>query len=190
MRQRVVRRDAASIAGLNMTRHRTRHLVIALMAVLIALVAVFIFFGAGAETAHAESKTVLQTLRVGDAYNRLYNPKELEKIKAKVVKLTETAPMPGMSPVVALEVREGNQTVTVHLCPSWFAKPAETGIRPGDDVVIRGSWAEINGKDVFMASKVKKGESQEFKVRLTKDGTPFWTMTPEQLARERAAKDD
>jgi hypothetical protein len=127
---------------------------------------------------------------VGDAYNRFYNPKELEKIKAKVVKLTETAPMPGMSPVVALEVREGNQTVTVHLCPSWFAKPAETGIRPGDDVVIRGSWAEINGKDVFMASKVKKGESQEFKVRLTKDGTPFWTMTPEQLARERAAKDD
>jgi hypothetical protein len=37
---------------------------------------------------------------------------------------------------------------------------------------------------------VKKGESQQFKVRLTKDGTPFWTMTPEQLARERAAKDD
>ena len=126
----------------------------------------------------------------GDPYNRLYNPKELEKLKAKVVKLTETAPMPGMSPVVALEVREGNQTVTVHLCPSWFAKPAETGIKPGDDVVIRGSWAEINGKDVFMASKVKKGESQEFKVRLTRDGTPFWTMTPEQLARERSAKDD
>jgi hypothetical protein len=125
-----------------------------------------------------------------DPYNRLYNPKELEKIKAKVVKLTETAPMPGMSPVVALEVREGNQTITVHLCPVWFAKPADTGLKPGDDVVIRGSWAEINGKDVFMASKVKKGESQEFKVRLTKDGTPFWTMTPEQLARERAAKDD
>lgn len=37
---------------------------------LLALVAAFIFFGAGAETAHAESKTVLQTLRVGDAYNR------------------------------------------------------------------------------------------------------------------------
>lgn len=37
---------------------------------LLVLVAVFVFFGAGAETAHAESKTVLQTLRVGDAYNR------------------------------------------------------------------------------------------------------------------------
>ena len=125
-----------------------------------------------------------------DPYNRLYNPKEVEKIKAKVVRLTETAPMPGMSPVLVLEVREGSQTVMVHLGPSWFAKPADTGLRPGDDVTIRGSWAEINGKDVFLAAKVKKGETQEFKVRLTRDGTPFWTMSPEQLARERAANDE
>jgi len=39
-----------------------------------------------------------------------------------------------------------------------------------------------------MASKVKRGNDFEFKVRLTKDGTPFWTMTPEQLARERTRK--
>jgi hypothetical protein len=126
----------------------------------------------------------------GDPYNRLYNPKELEKLKAKVVRLTEVTPMPGMSPAVALEVREGNQTIMVHLCPSWFAKASETGLKPGDDVVIRGSWAEIGGKDVFLAAKVKKGDVQEFKVRLTRDGTPFWTMTPEELARERAVKDD
>jgi len=37
---------------------------------------------------------------------------------------------------------------------------------------------------------VRKGDSPEFKVRLTKDGTPFWTMTPEQLAKERASNDD
>lgn len=37
---------------------------------LLTLVAVFIFFGAGQETAVAEAKTVLDTLRVGDAYNK------------------------------------------------------------------------------------------------------------------------
>jgi hypothetical protein len=37
-----------------------------------------------------------------------------------------------------------------------------------------------------MASKIKKGEDFEFKVRLTKDGSPFWTMSPEELERERA----
>jgi Zn-dependent protease/predicted transcriptional regulator len=37
---------------------------------ILALVAVFIFFGAGQENAQAESKTVLTTLKVGDAYNK------------------------------------------------------------------------------------------------------------------------
>ena len=125
-----------------------------------------------------------------DPYTRLYNPKELEKIKATVVKVMEVTPTAGMSPATAMEVREGNGTILVHLCPAWFAKPADLGVKPGDSVTIRGAWAEINGKDVFLASKVKKGESYEVKFRLTKDGTPFWTMTPEQLAKEKEQKDD
>lgn len=36
----------------------------------LALIAVIIFFGANQETATAESKTLLKTLRVGDAYNK------------------------------------------------------------------------------------------------------------------------
>ena len=127
---------------------------------------------------------------INDPYTKLYNPKELEKIKAQVVKVMEVVPMTGLSPVTAMEVQEGGSTILVHLCPTWFAKPGDIGVKPGDPVTIRGAWAEINGKDVFLASKVKKGESYEFKVRLTKDGTPFWTMTPEQLAKERAQKDD
>jgi hypothetical protein len=38
-----------------------------------------------------------------------------------------------------------------------------------------------------MASKIKMGDYFSLKVRLTKDGTPFWTMSPEQLAKERAS---
>jgi Zn-dependent protease/predicted transcriptional regulator len=37
---------------------------------ILMLIAVFVFFGAGQETATAESKTILTTLRVGDAYNK------------------------------------------------------------------------------------------------------------------------
>lgn len=125
-----------------------------------------------------------------DPYNKLFNSKEIEKIKAKAVKVLEVVPLAGMSPATALEVQEGRSVILVHLCPVWFAKPADIGVKPGDSVTIRGCWAEINGKDVFLASKVKKGESQEFKFRLTRDGTPFWTMTPEQLAKEKASKDD
>ncbi|MCU0539806.1 MAG: hypothetical protein MUF46_07965 [Desulfobacterales bacterium] len=126
---------------------------------------------------------------ISDPYNKLYSYKEAERIKATVVKVVEVVPMPGMAPGVALEVREGGETIIVHLGPTAFLKPADIGIKPGDRVTIRGCWAEVNGKDVLMASKVKKGESFELKMRLTRDGTPFWTMTPEQLAKEQKSND-
>lgn len=125
-----------------------------------------------------------------DPYPKLYNPKETERFKARVVRVFETPPLPGMSPVTALEVREGDKTILVHLCPSWFASPSQVGFRPGDMVTIRGAWAEIQGKDVFLAAKVKKGDTYEFKARLTRDGTPLWTLSPEELARERAKPED
>ena len=101
----------------------------------------------------------------------------------------ERAPMPGMSKGVILWVRERREEeiIRVDLCPTWFAKIRDTGIRRGEFVHVKGVFVEIDGEDVFMASKIKKGD-WEFKVRLTKDGTPFWTMGPEQLAKERAAK--
>ena len=37
---------------------------------ILAIIAVFIFFGAGMESFQAKAKTVLTTLRVGDAYNK------------------------------------------------------------------------------------------------------------------------
>jgi len=125
-----------------------------------------------------------------DPYHKLYKFKESERLKATVVKVLEVVPMPGMSPGAALEVREGSETILVHLCPVGYAKSSEIGIKPGDKVTIRGCWAEVGGRDVFMAAKVKKGDTFEFKVRLSKDGTPFWTMTPEQLAKEQQNKDD
>jgi len=146
-----------------------------------------LFFSTAAFAADPPEKT---GWGIGDPYNKLYNSKEFEKIKATVIKVTEVVPMAGMSPATALEVREGSNTILVHLCPTWFAKPNDIGLKPGEQVVLKGCWAEINGKDVFLASKVKKGNYHEFKCRLTKDGTPFWTMSPERLAIEQGEKDD
>ncbi len=124
----------------------------------------------------------------GDEYNRLYNPKELDKLKGRVEKFKKLTPLSGMSDATALVLNEDGDKIIVHLCPVWFATAKDTGIKRGDKVKIKGSWAEIDGEDIFMASKVKKGDNYEFKVRLTKDGTPFWNMTPEQLAHEKSIK--
>jgi hypothetical protein len=118
-------------------------------------------------------------------YNQLYDVREYEKIRAWMVRVKEVVPMPGMSPATALDVREGNEVFEVHLCPTWYRKPSDIRLRKGDRIKLKGAWAEVNGKEVFMASKVKIDPDNEIiKVRLTKDGTPFWTMTPERLAME------
>lgn len=119
-------------------------------------------------------------------YNKLYKAQELDKFRANIVKIKERTPMKGMSPAVIIYVQEakGEELIPVHLCPVWYMDRKSTGLKKGDRVKIRGSWAEIRGADVFMASKIKRGDHFELKVRLTKDGKPFWTMSPEELKKE------
>jgi hypothetical protein len=122
-------------------------------------------------------------------YNKLYNPSEMDKFKAIVVGIKEVVPIPGMTPGVALVVRESEgEVILVHICPSWYIDKRDIGIKKGDKVKIRGVWVEINGEDVFIASKIKKGDYFELKIRLTSSGKPFWTMGPEELAKEKASK--
>ena len=122
-------------------------------------------------------------------YNKKYKPGELDAFRATITNIKEIKPMPGMAPGVAIYVREteDDETIEVHVCPSWYMKPGGIGLKRGDRVKVRGVWAEIDGKDVFMASKIKKGDYFVLKVRLTKNGMPFWTMTPEELEQEKKA---
>ncbi len=139
----------------------------------------------GISWAQAEEQRDMQGWGIDDPYNKLYDVREFEKIRAYVVRVREVVPMPGMSPATVLDVREGAYIHEIHLCPTWYRKPSEIRLKKNERVKIKGVWAEINGKDIFMASKVKKDPDTDIiKVRLTKDGTPFWTMTPQQLAKE------
>lgn len=133
----------------------------------------------------AEEKRDMQGWEIDSPYNKLYDVREYEKIRAWVVRVKEVVPMPGMSPATALDVREGSDVFEVQLCPTWYRKPSEIRLTKNERIKLKGVWAEVNGKDVFMASKIKKDPDIEIlKVRLTKDGTPFWTMTSEQIAME------
>ena len=121
----------------------------------------------------------------GSPYNSNYDVKEFEYFRAWVIGFKEEPPMKGMSPATIMIVKDGEELIDVHMCPTWFAKPEDIGVKKGDRVKIKGVWAEIDEKDVFLISKVKKGEFFQFKVRLTSDGKPFWTMGKEELAWER-----
>jgi len=151
--------------------------------VLASLVLISVTLGFG--YALAEDNRDMQGWEIDSPYNKLYDVREYEKIRAWVVRVKEVVPMPGMSPATALDVREGDDVFEVHLCPTWYRKPSDIRLKKNARIKLKGAWAEINGKDVFMASKVKQDPDFEIiKVRLTKDGTPFWTMNSEQLAME------
>jgi hypothetical protein len=150
---------------------------------LVLLVSLSFFIGIS--WIQAEEQRDMQGWGIDDPYNKLYDVREFEKIRAWVVRVKEVVPMPGMSPATALDVREGAYIHEVHLCPTWYRKPSEIRLKKNERIKIKGAWAEIDGKDIFMASKVKKDPDTEIiKVRLTKGGTPFWTMTPQRLAQE------
>jgi len=125
---------------------------------------------------------------INSKYNSYYDYKELDSLKGILKKFKKVTPLPGMAPGTAFILQEGDESILVHLCPQSFADAKGTGLRRGAKTKVKGSWAFINDQDVFMASKAKQGEHFQFKVRLTKNGTPFWTMTPEELAKERASE--
>ena len=119
-------------------------------------------------------------------YNKNYQTSEFDEFKGTVEEIIEIKPLPGMAPGVGLKIKDQDKDmVTVHLGPKSFVKVDSIGLKKGDRVKVKGAWAQIEGKDVLMASKVKKGENVELKVRRTKDGMPFWVMSPEELAKEK-----
>lgn len=152
----------------------------------IAVIFVFASFFMPAYAGDVDPK-LMKGWEVGSEYNNHYDVREFEKIRAWFIRAKEVIPMPGMSPATVVEVLEGAEVIEVHLCPTWYRKPSEIRLKKDDRIKIKGAWAEIKGKDIFIASKIKKDPDVEIiKVRLTKDGTPFWTMTAQQLAKEMA----
>ncbi|MGD9087813.1 MAG: hypothetical protein PVI38_04920 [Desulfobacterales bacterium] len=150
----------------------------------IAVILIFSVYFMGAYAEDVDPK-LMKGWEVGSEYNNHYDVREYEKIRAWFLRAKEVIPMPGMSPATVVEVLEGAEVIEVHLCPTWYRKPGDIKLKKNERIKLKGVWAEIDGKDVFMASKIKKDPNTDIiKVRLTKDGTPFWTMSPEQLAWE------
>jgi len=146
-----------------------------------------VFLGSFFLVAEAAQKSDYKGWEQDSPYNGYYNYKEKDSLKGKILKFKEVTPLPGMAPGTAFILQEGDEKILVHLCPVAFSNQNETGIRKGIKTKVKGCWALINGHDVFIAAKVKQGDNFEFKVRFTKDGKPFWSLSPEELEKERAS---
>jgi hypothetical protein len=82
-----------------------------------------------------------QGWEAGSAYNNMYDPKERDSLKGRVVDFIEVTPLPGMAPGTAFILQEGeDDKILVHVCPEAFASAKDIGVRVGDKVKVKGSW--------------------------------------------------
>ena len=153
---------------------------------ILSVAAVLLIFGLA--QAGSKANPDIKGWEKGGEYDKMFDPKEADAIKGRVVKIYDMTPSPGMATGVALQVEDKKDKTLeiVHLGPKDFVDLASIGLKEGDQIKAAGVWAEFDGQDVLLAVKVKKGENQQLKVRRTKDGFPFWSMTPEERQREMA----
>ena len=153
---------------------------------LLLLTSVLLFGSHLSTTLYAAEKQDMAGWENGSEYNRLYRVDKYVKLKGTMVEIIDIVPMEGMAPGVGMIILlQNGERVTVHFAPRWFAKFLNYSFHNGDKVKVKGCWAEIGGKKVFLASKVRNGEYFEVKFRKTKDGTPYWTLKPEEMIQER-----
>ncbi|ACS81263.1 hypothetical protein [Maridesulfovibrio salexigens] len=126
----------------------------------------------------------------GSEYDSLYDNTDRDVFKGTLLKIENIEPMDGMVEGVGLLVKdkEDGEEVLVHLGPKDFVEPRIKDLRPGARVKVYGVLVEIDGEYDYMCAKLKAGEDRKYKFRLTKDGTPFWSLSPEQLKKEESTE--
>lgn len=106
-------------------------------------------------------------------YGGMYNLNTVETIRGKVVSTNAFTPMNGMSQGMQLLVETEDQTVPVHLAPSWYLDNQGFQVNPGDEIEVKGSQVNWAGNPVIMAAEVRQGD----KVLELRDdnGIPAWS---------------
>ncbi len=108
----------------------------------------------------------------GDPYSRLYNPKTVETLSGEVVSLEKFTPEKRMSYGVHFNLKTDQETIPVHLGPSWYVEKQAVTVASGDKVEVNGSRITYEGKPAIIAAEVKKG-GQVLKLR-DANGVPAW----------------
>jgi hypothetical protein len=108
----------------------------------------------------------------GGAYNRLYDPKTVETVSGKVVRIERITPMAGMGQGVHLVLETDGGTIPVHLGPAWYVERQDTTVAPNDHVEVKGSRVTFDAKPAIIAAQVRKGE----RTLVLRDdaGIPVW----------------
>jgi hypothetical protein len=78
-----------------------------------------------------------------------------------------------MSDAAILTLRtDRGETVIVHLGPQWFIENQDQRFNENESLEVTGSRIDLNGKQVILASEVKRGD--DVLCLREKSGRPLW----------------
>jgi sporulation protein YlmC with PRC-barrel domain len=98
-------------------------------------------------------------------------PRELT---GTIQSVDEREPMSGMPKVTVLTLKtNGQNTVTVQVCPKSHLSANNIQLRDGDTVTIKGRQAMVDGQDVLIATQITPSNGRSITVRQD-DGETTW----------------
>jgi len=108
----------------------------------------------------------------GQSYDKLYDP-NLEVVVPGVVKQVENfTPMPGMAEGVRAQIESRGEMLWVHLAPAAWLAAQKFELKPGDEVLVTGSYVRMGQDRVVLANTIEHGDQT---LRLRDDsGKPAW----------------
>ncbi|WP_299489648.1 hypothetical protein [Acaryochloris sp. IP29b_bin.137] len=104
---------------------------------------------------------------------RDFNPDTVETISGKIVRVDQVASQGRRSGKgVHLSVETSDETVDVHLGPSWYLDEQQFNLKSGDPVEVTGSKVTDASSPTLIAAKVKSGDTN-IDLR-DENGMPAW----------------
>lgn len=105
-------------------------------------------------------------------YGRRYDFENLETLAGEVVSVETYSTGRGNSQGVHLLVNTGEETLEVHLGPSWYLESRDFAIAPKDKIAITGSRINFYGEPAIIARQIEKGN--ETLILRDEYGFPLW----------------
>jgi hypothetical protein len=107
----------------------------------------------------------------------IYNPKTETTFTGVIQKVTEV-PGPGRGTGTHIVVKGDNETMEVHVGPTWYLEQKNYSFAKGDRIEVDGSKVQYAGADVIIARQIRKGDATwTFR---NEQGIPLWSRQGRQ----------
>lgn len=91
---------------------------------------------------------------------RHFNPETVETLSGKIVQVDRVASQGQRSGTgVHLSLQTSEETVDVHLGPSWYLDEQQFNLKSGDQVEVTGSRVTVASQPAIIAAQVKSGDT-------------------------------